>query len=263
MNDAINYSMSFTLQEIRNILNVDKKYVLDCLYHFPQHFSTDSKLSNPQRRFNLDDIRVLAYVLLYWEAEPDFYSITIGLDSNDQYGEEFDELISQIVPIFLEPNDFNIENTVHSVLLAGVADSNDILSLAKNYKRSGDELIKLAIENDEKYELAAPAIYCYRHAIELFLKSTITGSPKTHKLHILFSKFEIMLREKFSTEVPSWFKNIVLSLHEFDGSSTNFRYGHGNNIGEYLIDLSHFKSQMESMQSSFIIIESRLIADVT
>lgn len=258
MKSNINYSLLFTLSEVKKLLSIEKKYILDCIYHFPEHFSTVSKLKGLERKFNTDDIRVLAYVNIYWEDEPDYYCIEIGLNRKEQYEEHFDNLINEIVPIFLEPTDQTIHNT-NSVLMAGVADSNDLFSLAKSFKKSGDELINQALDNDEKYEFAAPAIYCYRHCIELFLKSFITKKSSTHNLENLYAKFEKIIHDKFEIEIPSWFKNVILALHDFDGQSTTFRYGNENQSNEYLVDLKHFKNLMNSMELSFIKVTERMI----
>jgi hypothetical protein len=254
MESEINYSLIFKFAEAKRILKSDKKFILDSIYHFSDFFSVKAKVKGTlEKRFDLSDIRVLSYVSLYWEEEPDFENIIYGLNSNGHYEDNINEFIDGITPIFLEPNDFNVAIIGESILINSLADYSDKILLAKSYKRSADELIKLAIDSNERADFLCPVIFCYRHSIELFIKSIIIGKEiRSHNLKKLYTIFEKLISEKFNQQVPDWFKNTILAINDFDPESTTFRYGEKIETEEYLLDLNSLKIKMNLIEKSFI-----------
>ena len=248
----INYSLLYDISDVKRTLQVEKKFILDSIYHFSDFFSAHAKPDKGSiRKFTLDDIRVLAYISMYWENNPDIEAIKIGLNSGDQYEELYDGLIQELTPIFQEFNDNHLDNTT-GIVIGGMIDYSDKFQLAKSYKKSGDELIALAIENDEKIELFYPTIYCYRHAIELFLKSHIGKEIIHHKLDLLYSDFEKSVLELFNVTIPQWFTNLILALNDFDSSGTTFRYGDQIHKDEHFVDLNHLKRLMDHAEDAFL-----------
>ncbi|PKB18049.1 hypothetical protein [Flavobacterium sp. 5] len=118
MESDINYSLIFKFAEAKRLLKSDKKFILDSIYYFPEFFSVEAKSKGTlEKRFNLSDIRVLAYISSYWENMPDYENIMYGLNCNEHYEDNIDEFIDGITPLFLEPNDFNIGITGESILI--------------------------------------------------------------------------------------------------------------------------------------------------
>lgn len=253
MESDINYSLIFNFAEVKKILKMDKKFVLDAIYHFSEFFTTNAKIKGTlEKKFNLSDIRVLAFVMIYWEEEPDYENIMAGLYSNGHYEDNIDAFIEQITPIFFEPNDDNIEIVGESVLIGALTDYSDKILLAKSYKRSADELVKLAIESNKRTEFLCPVIFCYRHSIELFIKSIIRKEVKSHNLKKLYNIFEKLISSKFNQQVPDWFRNTILAINDFDPESITFRYGENIESEEYLLDLNRLRIKMDLIEKAFL-----------
>lgn len=260
MESDINYSLIFKFAEAKRILKSDKKFILDSLYYFSEFFSVEAKVKGTlEKRFDLSDIRVLAYISLYWEGVPDLENIMYGLNSNGHYEDNIDEFINTIIPLFLEPNDFNIEIIGESILINSLADYSDKILLAKSYKRCADELVKLAIESNERADFLCPVIFCYRHSIELFIKSIIIVKEiRSHNLKKLYYIFEKFISAKFNQQVPDWLRNTILAINDFDPGSTTFRYGDNIETEEYLLDLNHLKKRMDLIEKVFVNIKNLL-----
>ena len=100
----VNYSLKYRVAEVARIFDVDKDIVKSWTFHFSEYLSSQA---NPEkgisRLFSIEDIRVLAYVYMYWEDEPDFENIRYGLNSNSHWDNELiDNTILSVVPIFRE-----------------------------------------------------------------------------------------------------------------------------------------------------------------
>ena len=98
----INYSMKYGVSETARLLGVDRDTIKKWACIFSNYLSSGAnpEKENP-RQFIIDDIRVFAYVLMYWEDEPDIEYIKLGLNSNGQSGgDSIDNLITSITPLF-------------------------------------------------------------------------------------------------------------------------------------------------------------------
>lgn len=256
----VNYDLSFSVSEISKILETDRKLIKTWAHIFRDYLSSSA---NPEkgliRKFNLSDIRVLSYVVLYWESEPDLESIKIGLNENSQYEIEIiDNLIIQITPLFITPPE-NIEANWNGLIYNGLSEFGDTFFLANSYKLAGDRLLEIAIKNEETSDLFFPAIYNYRHATELYIKSIIGKYKQSHDLIYLLDKLKLYLRKKFDSEIPQWFENIILVFNDFDPNGTTFRYGGNSNKDEVFLDFTQVKTLMEWLSKSFENIKSKNI----
>lgn len=125
--------------------------------------------------------------------------------------------------------------------------------LAKSYKRSADELVTIAIESNERAVFLCPIIFCYRHSIELFIKSTMIGKEiKIHNLKKLYDTFEKLILTRFNQQIPLWFKNTILAINDFDPESITFRYGSNIETEEYLLDLYSLKIKINLIEKAFV-----------
>ncbi len=195
----------YSVAETAKILQVDKKHIKDWSFHFSEYLSPQANPQKDKQRFyTLEDIRIFAYVLIYWEDEPDIENIKMGLNSQDYYHiEPIDNLIAQIAPIFQEPTE-EIAGIKNKVIFAGMASLNNHLSLANAFKESGDILFKAISEQGNLYDFTSPILYQYRHAIELYLKSILREAPKSHNLQLLYGDFEILIKTYFQKDIPKW-----------------------------------------------------------
>ncbi len=69
----------YSVAETAKILQVDKKHIKDWSFHFSEYLSPQANPQKDKQRFyTLEDIRIFAYVLIYWEDEPDIENIKNG-----------------------------------------------------------------------------------------------------------------------------------------------------------------------------------------
>lgn len=210
--------------------------------------------ANPEkgtpRQFTIDDVRVFAYILMYWEDEPDIEYIKLGLNSSSQFEyDSIDNLITFITPLFRAmPED--IDETWRGVVFGGEFELGDIFSTADSFKMAGDKLVKIAHKNHEERELFQPAIYNYRNATELYIKS-ITGDEINHNLNDLLLKLKAVLTNEFNTSPPEWVENIIKSFHYSDPKGVAFRYGITEPKEELYADMHQVKTLMNWLSASF------------
>lgn len=252
--------MKFGVSEIARKLNVDRNLVKTWAYHFEDYLSSGAnpKKATP-RQFTQQDLRVLTYVYFYWEDNPDFECIKIGLNRGEYESERYNELITEIRPIFDELPD-DLDETWRHVCIVGGISSNafNMFTLAESYKLAGDTLVEAALSTtEEPHKLIYPIIYNYRHATELYLKALLSPQEKTHELKGLLEKLRDSLNAEFSVAIPSWFEDIIMAFNDFDPGSTTFRYGEKvlsrrtGDQGEFCINLLHIKQLMDWMTTVF------------
>jgi hypothetical protein len=241
--------MKFGTSEVARILNVERNLIKSWAFKFVDYLKPEA---NPPkgitRQFCKEDIRVLAYISMYWEDDPDIESIKSGLNSNDHFESPYDELIIQVTPMFRELED--TDENGNGVLLGGMSKFGDTFAMAESYKLAGDFLVDSALDNNEEYELICPVIYNYRHATELYLKSTIGKWKNKHDLLELLQKLKLLLKTEFNVIPPDWFENIIQTFNDFDPNGTTFRYG-GIHSKEAIADLTHIKTLMGLLAESF------------
>lgn len=255
-----NYSMKFRVADVAQILKVEKNIVKSWAYKFSDYLNPNANPpTGKSREFQIEDIRVMAYILMNWEDEPDIESIKIGLNSNSQYEYDFiNSLMTEITPLFIDPPDNLDETWKHGILFSGLAVFGDTFSLADSYKYAGDNLIDIALKNEEGWELFCPAVYNYRHATELYMKAVIGKYKQSHDLLYLLNKLKEFLKMELHSTIPDWFENIIVAFNDFDPGGTTFRYGETLEKDEVFIDFVHFKTLMEELSQSFKNIKKHL-----
>jgi hypothetical protein len=250
-----NYEMKFGVSEVARILKVDRDLIKTWAYLFRDYLKPPANPSkgNP-RQFCTEDLRVLAYVSMYWEDNPDVESIRCGLNTEDHFEELYNDFIATVTPLFREPPEGLDESWRHGTVIGGWAEFGDTFALADSYKLSGDMLVDAALSADEVYELICPVIYNYRHATELYMKATLVPIKKNHDLLWLLQEFKKLLKSEFDTVLPDWFENIILAFNDFDPNETTFRYGGFSSFsqcGEVWVDIVHMKTLMGWLAESF------------
>lgn len=253
----INYELKYGVAEVAKILEVEKQVIKNMAFHFKEYLNPNA---NPEkgevRKFAVEDICTLEYVNMYWEDEPDFVFIRYGLNSNEQFEYPYSELATIAKPIFREFSDELIDSNVW--MIGGMAECSDKLILAKSYKKAGDSLIDIGIEDETERDIIYPAIYNYRHATELYLKSLIAKEKETHDLKKLYEIVKELLINEIRVNPPKWFENLILAFDDFDPYGTTFRYAIPIGKDEMFIDLIHIKKLMNWFDESIERIRKRI-----
>ena len=139
--------------------------------------------------------------------------------------------------------------------------------MPKGYKRAGDILIDQAATNqDDRSNVIYAALFCYRQAIELFMKKLIEtfGNGKayspmnTHELNTLWERFMCVVNERGRSDSIGLFEvgKLVAEMHEADQKSDGFRYptdrtGSPFAFGDQGIDLGNLREVMQGLANFF------------
>lgn len=161
--------------------------------------------------------------------------------------------------IFGEPSEEDEENPTVAYLGGMTQGGYSFWDLAQAFKTTGDILLEQVISGKfEAYELVLPALYNYRHSLELYLKYFVyEEGTETHSLGALLKKFELYIEAHHKIKVPDEFRRLVLEIHDFDKNAVTFRYPEKvkskstGDIGEFRIDLFDVRSKMDTFQKSF------------
>lgn len=252
----INYSMKYGVSEATHLLDVNRETLKTWAYIFSEYLSSEANPGKGKiRQFLISDIRVFAYILMYWEAEPDIECIKYGLNSNSHFEcEAIDNFLTGATPLFIDMPE-GIDETWRGAVFGGEFELGDIFTTANSFKLAGDKLVEIAHKNYQERELFQPAIYNYRHATELYMKAII-GEEVNHNLHDLMQKFKIVLKTEFNSVPPEWFENIIEAFNYSDPNGTAFRYGITVPKDELYVDMSHVKKLMGWLSEYFRQIKS-------
>lgn len=186
---------------------------------------------------------------MYWEKEPDFENIRIGLNREDFKEYPYSDIQKEVIPIFQELTENSSPKS--TVMIGGMYDAANMFTLADSYKYSGDLLVDIALKNMEENELLFPIVFNYRHATELYLKAIISKYNNNHKLKEHYNKFKELINKEFNQTPPKWFEDLIDAFNDFDPGSTTFRYGTNLPKDEMLVDLSHLKEIMNFAADAF------------
>ncbi len=135
--------------------------------------------------------------------------------------------------------------------------------------RAGKLLVDSALADPRlRWELTLPALYAYRHAIELGLKGSLVTYGRafdvacpdvhtTHNLKVLWDAFQRLLDAIFQpeqAEANRAAQRVVMAFHEWDKQGDAFRYAIRRNgspiiLPEYYIDLAQLRDVMEGFEN--------------
>ena len=116
----------------------------------------------------------------------------------------------------------------------------------------------------EDYALTNPALFLFRHALELVLKAILErrpgGAPAGHDLAVLLQHLQGFAKDRFNQDVPEWIVRRIEEFAEIDPGSTAFRYGKDRYEGkgstptsiaeEVYVGLPHLQAVMKELYTA-------------
>lgn len=169
-------------------------------------------------------------------------------------------------PLFEEPTP-DIERPdawsgPHGFLFDGMTIPNP-LELSRQFLDAADQLVERVRRQEcEDYRIAFPALYLYRHAIELALKCALGGDARGHRLDVLADVLQARCREQHGQDVPAWIMERLRELARHDPTSTAFRYTDGRlrwmiEDGAH-VDLYHLQRAMTALHNALASVVGRI-----
>lgn len=148
-------------------------------------------------------------------------------------------------PIFEEPPD-DMALRAGALLVnwngnAGVAAS----EVSSAFRVAAERLLDAALANNETWEAAYPILFCYRHGLEVSLKSLVPGAPRQHGLADLWATLQPRLAGQYPAGQLAWLNDRIAEFEHVDPRSTAFRYADAVPSGrapELWVDFHHLKA---------------------
>lgn len=169
--------------------------------------------------------------------------------------------------IFAEiPDEIN-QDWHHGALVGGMVELYwENIKIANAYKLAGDLLIEQMLDNqDDIDEAVFPALFNYRHAIEIYLKACLLVKCKGHNIKNLVERLIAELKTSgLFSGIPCEITSVCLEFYEYDAKSTAFRYDDDpiksnvtGDLGEFWVDFILLKKKMDLVKQYFSELEER------
>lgn len=130
------------------------------------------------------------------------------------------------------------------------------LELSRQYFDAANVLLNsIKRQTIEDFALANPALFLYRHALELVLKAVLSrrleGAPQGHDLVSLLADLDRFIQVHYQQTVPAWITRRIKEIAAIDPGSMAFRYGEDKYQGkrrrmdeEVYVSLPHLQAAM-------------------
>lgn len=153
-------------------------------------------------------------------------------------------------PIFEEPSD-DMALRAGALLVnwngnAGVAAQ----EVSTAFRVAAERLLDAALATSETWEAAYPILFCYRHGLEVSLKSLVPGSPRQHGLGELWAALLPRLAGQYPAGQLAWLSDRIAEFEQVDPRSTAFRYADAVPAGrapELWVDFHHLRDSAASL----------------
>lgn len=132
--------------------------------------------------------------------------------------------------------------------------------LAEQYFDAAQVLIAAVKRGDvEDYRLVNPALFLYRHSLELQLKAATGAGARGHNLASLAVDLNRTVHARHGHPVPAWMIARLQELASIDPGSTAFRYGEIHEAGtkrwvpvggEVYVDVRQLEAVMAALRSA-------------
>lgn len=129
---------------------------------------------------------------------------------------------------------------------AGIA----ALEVSSAFRVAAERLLDAALAANETWEAAYPILFCYRHGLEVTLKSLVPGAPQKHGLADLWAALQPRLAGKHPADQLVWLGDRIAEFEHVDPRSTAFRYADavpGARPSELWVDFHHLKATAASL----------------
>jgi len=100
----------------------------------------------------------------------------------------------------------------------------ETIEVAWAFRAAGDRLLLAAAENRESWEAAYPILFCYRHALEVYLKAVAPEIQKVHDLKVLWEQVRKNIKDRYAADQVRLLGDRIMEFHQIDPRSTSFRY---------------------------------------
>ncbi|WP_242218815.1 hypothetical protein [Shinella zoogloeoides] len=101
----------------------------------------------------------------------------------------------------------------------------DTYDMVTSYRAAAFRLLDAAMKHGEAWESVDPILFCFRHALELNLKSLHTGARlRTHGLKPMADALHERLSSRYPTVQVNWLRDRIHEFDTVDPRSTAFRY---------------------------------------
>jgi len=153
-------------------------------------------------------------------------------------------------PIFEEPPD-DMALRAGALLVnwngnAGVAAP----EVSSAFRVAAERLLDAALVNYETWEAAYPILFCYRHVLQVSLKSLMPGALRQQGLADLWAALLPRLADQYPAGQLAWLGNRIAEFEQVDPRSTAFRYADAVPVGrapELWVDFHHLKTSAISL----------------
>lgn len=139
------------------------------------------------------------------------------------------------------------------------------LELSRQYFDAANLLLEaIKKQRIEDYALTNPALFLFRHALELVLKAVlelrVEKVPQTHDLVALLKHLQRLAKDKYRQDVPDWIISRIGEFAAIDPGSMAFRYAQDRYDGkgsrptsvaaETYVGLPHLQRSMEELYTA-------------
>ncbi len=155
--------------------------------------------------------------------------------------------------IFTEPPDRLGESDFDFGTFVATVGTMDGFEVARSFADAANRLLVAAAENRENWEASPPILFCYRHALELYLKALLPESRHNHSLSTLAQSLKPLLK-RYPADQVAWLHDRIIEFDMVDPKSTVFRYHDGlitshetsgDPYPELWVDYNNLKRTME------------------
>lgn len=129
--------------------------------------------------------------------------------------------------IFTDPPDGLGEEEFYFGTFAPGMGSMVNVEVARAFAEAADRLMEAAAAQQESWEAAYPILFCYRHALELYLKSLLPDRAQGHRLNDLVQSLKPYLESRYPVDQVVWLTERIAEFDRIDPKSTVFRYPDG------------------------------------
>jgi hypothetical protein len=141
----------------------------------------------------------------------------------------------------------------HGAYIGGMASAFEDTGIAGNYMLAAGSLVERALLDDTVHEVVLPALFLYRHGVELRLKCAVQPAKLDHDLEGLVRQLDVLLVARFGAGLPTALVERVVELARFDPRADAFRFTFkagkrspqpAHFPEEIWVDLAHLRSEM-------------------